>query len=241
MIPRPDWVSGPNCWPKTVCMFSGCRLRTAALWSLKTMPGRWAYTPCPMPNPPWCGTGGRAGKPWTIKRPWPPGWKDCPVIIPGPWPWPMFFAAGGSVSESERPLSVGGAESVAPELFEPFSYTALGHLHRPQKAGSDRIHYSGSLMKYSFSESDDRKSVSLVEIDHQGEVSIERIALSPRRDLCRISGVFERTAGKSPGRHRQNRLPAGGTARQRRPVRPHGPFAGSLSQRTAHRTPIPAG
>ena len=55
-------------------------------------------------------------------------------------------------SDSEKPLSIGGTEYINSKHFEKFNYTALGHLHGPQKVGSDKIRYSGSLMKYSFSE-----------------------------------------------------------------------------------------
>ncbi len=98
------------------------------------------------------------------------------------------FVAGGSESESERPLSVGGGGAVGAALFDGFDYVALGHLHRPQRVGSDRIQYSGSLLKYSFAEADHTKSVNLVEMDADGQCTVERIALAPRRDLRIIEG-----------------------------------------------------
>lgn len=101
------------------------------------------------------------------------------------------FIAGGEESESERPLSVGGTGSISPKIFEPFSYTALGHLHGPQRAGSDSVRYSGSLMKYSFSEVNQQKGVQLVEIDGQGSVSTKHIALSPKRDMRIAEGYFD--------------------------------------------------
>lgn len=101
------------------------------------------------------------------------------------------FVSGGSVSDSERPLNIGGAETVSVEHFNPFSYVALGHLHQPQAFNSGRVRYSGSLLKYSFSEAKQRKSVSMVEIDAAGAVAIEEIALTPKRDLRVISGRLE--------------------------------------------------
>jgi DNA repair protein SbcD/Mre11 len=97
------------------------------------------------------------------------------------------FVAGGAESESERPLSVGGTAAVSAESFASFSYTALGHLHRPQDIG-ERLHYSGSLLKYSFSEIDHRKSANLVELDAEGIASIERVPLVPMRDLRLVEG-----------------------------------------------------
>lgn len=101
------------------------------------------------------------------------------------------FVAGGAESESERPLSVGGTGTVDVSCFQHFHYTALGHLHGPQRAGSVRIRYAGSLMKYSFSESANRKSVTMVEMDGAGEVQIEEIALVPRRDVRCLAGYLD--------------------------------------------------
>ena len=100
------------------------------------------------------------------------------------------FVAGGQQSDSERPLSVGGAEQVDAGVLTGFNYVALGHLHRPQTAGGDHIRYSGSLLKYSFSEADHVKGVNLVEMDAQGACRVEHIVLEPVRDVRRIEGYL---------------------------------------------------
>ncbi len=100
------------------------------------------------------------------------------------------FVAGGEESESERPLSVGGAGSVEAAVFEGFDYVALGHLHRPQRAGLDHVQYSGSILKYSFSEDRHTKSVSLVELGAGGHMRVERVPLTPRRDVRRVEGYL---------------------------------------------------
>lgn len=113
------------------------------------------------------------------------------------------FVLGGSESESERPLSVGGSGAVGAELFAGFNYVALGHLHRPQQAGGEHIHYSGSLLKYSFAEAGHAKSVNLVEMDAAGRCTVERIALAPRRDLRIVEGTLADIvagAAADPGR-----------------------------------------
>lgn len=104
---------------------------------------------------------------------------------------------GGKTSESERPLSIGGSETVEPALFEGFNYVALGHLHQPQSPGHDHIHYSGSILKYSFSEASHEKSVKVVEMDATGRCSIERIPLAPRRDVRRIEGTLKEILEKA--------------------------------------------
>ena len=98
------------------------------------------------------------------------------------------FFAGAASCESERPLSVGGSGAIAATRFAGFDFVALGHLHRPQRLGSGNIGYSGSLLKYSLSEADHEKSVSVVELGAHGDVRVERVALKPRRDLRVIRG-----------------------------------------------------
>jgi len=103
-----------------------------------------------------------------------------------------LFARGGIESvESERPLVVGGAAHVSADALDGFGYVALGHLHAPQKVGGrDDIRYSGSLLKYSFGESNHQKGFDLVEFI-LGRATIRRIPLAARRDLVRIEGTFD--------------------------------------------------
>ncbi|WP_302610518.1 exonuclease SbcCD subunit D [uncultured Mitsuokella sp.] len=100
------------------------------------------------------------------------------------------FLAGGLSSDSERPLAVGGSSNVSPALFRDFSYTALGHLHNPQRAGADHIRYSGSLMKYSFDEAEQKKGVLVVDIDGEGKASSKFVPLVPPHDIRRIRAPF---------------------------------------------------
>jgi exonuclease SbcD len=115
------------------------------------------------------------------------------------------FVAGGLESESERPLTVGGAAAVKPSTFGGFSYAALGHLHRPQSAGAENIRYAGALFKYSFDEAAEDKTVEVVEIDGAGAVRRESVPLRPRRDVRQVSGRFADLlrgpglAGAAPG------------------------------------------
>jgi exonuclease SbcD len=101
------------------------------------------------------------------------------------------FVQGGKGSDSERPLSVGGAGTVAASHFSPFCYAALGHLHRPQTVTNEKIRYAGALLKYSFDEVGQDRSVNIVDIDASGRCSVDVIVLRPRRDLRRIEGTLE--------------------------------------------------
>jgi len=98
---------------------------------------------------------------------------------------------GGATSDSERPLSIGGSETIDPSIFEGFNYIALGHLHRPQSVKKDYIRYPGSILKYSFSEVSHKKSVTFIEMDEKGSSSIEDIPLTPRHNVRIIKGKLE--------------------------------------------------
>lgn len=101
------------------------------------------------------------------------------------------FVLGGKTTDSERTLSVGGSGCVGGEMFEPFHYTALGHLHSPDAIKHKKIHYSGSLMKYSFSEANQRKVAKVVTIDPAGEVIVTERPLKPKRDMREIEGYLD--------------------------------------------------
>lgn len=101
------------------------------------------------------------------------------------------FVTGGKTTDSERILSVGGSGSVDSECFSPFTYTALGHLHSPDAIRHETIRYSGSLLKYSFSEVKQRKSISIIEIDASGQLTINEKALIPPQDMREISGYID--------------------------------------------------
>jgi exonuclease SbcD len=99
------------------------------------------------------------------------------------------WVEGGTNTESERPLTVGGTGQVTSGCFDGFHYTALGHLHRPQSV-TDNIQYSGSLFKYSFSEVDHKKSVTVIDLGADGSIICERVNLNPKRDLRVIEGTM---------------------------------------------------
>lgn len=106
-----------------------------------------------------------------------------------------FVTPGGepqdNTSDSERPLSIGGAEHVRAEYFRPFHYTALGHLHQAHYVLQDNIRYAGSPLKYSISEESHRKCFYVVELDAQGAATIDRRELIPLRDMRRIAGTIQ--------------------------------------------------
>ncbi|HCG7768069.1 TPA: exonuclease SbcCD subunit D [Vibrio parahaemolyticus] len=101
------------------------------------------------------------------------------------------FVDGAIESESERPLSLGGSDRVSHEHFLNFDYVALGHLHQPQKKGEEYIRYSGSLMKYSFGEQNQKKGFTLVEIGKDGFIGAEHIELTAPHEMRIVEGELE--------------------------------------------------
>lgn len=100
------------------------------------------------------------------------------------------FVLGGKETDSERTLSVGGSGSVSADLFAPFSYAALGHLHSPDAINDRIVHYSGSLLKYSFSEVNQTKSVAIVEMDEDGSFHVRYHSFTPKRDMRELEGTL---------------------------------------------------
>ncbi len=100
------------------------------------------------------------------------------------------LVTGASRCDSED-LSVGGLDNVDASLFKDFDYVALGHIHGPQSMTRDSIRYAGTLLKYSFSECEHEKSITLVEVKEKGNVSVETIPVVPRHDMQQIKGRYE--------------------------------------------------
>lgn len=100
------------------------------------------------------------------------------------------FVTGGAAAGSERPIAVGGVESVPGALFDDIDYVALGHLHGRQTL-HDRMRYSGSPLPYSFTESGHRKGSWLVDIDASGSVSTTWLELPVVRPLATVSGSLD--------------------------------------------------
>lgn len=115
-------------------------------------------------------------------------------------------------SDSEKALAIGGTASVDPSYFKAFNYTALGHLHGPQRAGDDKIRYSGSLLKYSFSEANQRKGITIVEMDGSGQVELRFHALVPKRDFRILRGELKELIGSkaetTPGENHEDYIRA---------------------------------
>ena len=100
------------------------------------------------------------------------------------------FVTGAKTSESENTY-VGGLDNVDVDVFDPFDYVALGHLHSPQRVSRDTVRYCGTPLKYSVSEADQEKSVTVIELREKGTVDLRFLPLIPLRDLRKIRGTYQ--------------------------------------------------
>lgn len=108
------------------------------------------------------------------------------------------FLLGGTTSDSERPLSVGGNQAIPYTLFQDFDYVALGHLHRAQQIGAETIRYAGGLYPYSFSEAGRVPSVEVIEIDASNSVTRRRVEITPKKTLRVVEGTLEEVLNLPP-------------------------------------------
>lgn len=139
------------------------------------------------------------------------------------------FVAGGAASDSERDITVGGVSAVPTGTFDGVDYVALGHLHGAQ-ALTERVRYSGSPLAYSFSESDHRKSMWLVDLGPGGEIDATRIDCPVPRPLARVRGALaDLLDDPALTRHEEAWIEATLTD----PVRPAEPMA-RLAERFPH-------
>lgn len=109
----------------------------------------------------------------------------------------LVTAYGTAPDRADDEIKLGGMDNVDVSVYDAFDYVALGHVHRPQRVGRDTVRYSGSPLKYSFSEARYGKSAALIELgekkpgDDVGEcVSFEPIPLVPLHDVREVRGTL---------------------------------------------------
>lgn len=98
------------------------------------------------------------------------------------------FIIGAEISDSEE-FAVGGLDAISVSAFDGFDYVALGHLHKPQKVKNDSIRYAGSPLKYSISEANHRKSVTIVEMNDKNP-EIKQVPLPAVHDVREVKGLL---------------------------------------------------
>lgn len=99
------------------------------------------------------------------------------------------FVTGAKRCDSED-ISVGGVDNVGAAVFDEFDYVALGHIHSPQSVGRETVRYCGTPLKYSFSEAEQEKSMTVLELQEKGNIRIRELPLIPLRDMRKIKGKY---------------------------------------------------
>lgn len=105
------------------------------------------------------------------------------------------FVRGADRCDSEE-VSVGGIDEVSVENFKRFDYVALGHLHSPQHIKSEFVRYSGTPLKYSFSEAKHQKTALIVDMKEKGNIILEKVPLIPKHDMLEIKGKYQEIMSK---------------------------------------------
>ena len=105
----------------------------------------------------------------------------------------QFITAGGSEPErtESEVITLGGTDNVDVSNFDKFDYVAIGHVHRPQRIGRDTARYSGTMLKYSFSEVNHKKTMPILDLKEKGNLDIKLEELIPLRDMREIKGPIE--------------------------------------------------
>lgn len=106
------------------------------------------------------------------------------------------FVTGAGRCDSEE-ASVGGLDNVDASVFDDFDYVALGHIHSPQSVGRETVRYCGTPLKYSFSEAEQEKSVTVLEMGEKGDVVLSTVPLVPLRDMRKIRGSYGEVMSRS--------------------------------------------
>ncbi len=105
------------------------------------------------------------------------------------------FVTGAGRCDSE--VSVGGVDNVDADVFDAFDYVALGHIHSPQSMKRETVRYCGTPLKYSFSEAEQEKSVTVVELKEKGNITLSTVPLVPLHDMRKIRGTYLEVTAKS--------------------------------------------
>ncbi|MDO4662581.1 MAG: exonuclease SbcCD subunit D [Tissierellia bacterium] len=116
-------------------------------------------------------------------------YNDRNVLITHCYASETGYESENAYDNNQKPLTIGGNDAMDAKIFKNFDYVALGHLHRAHYVLDEKIRYSGTFMKYSFSEVNDKKTITLVDLTDK--LQITKIPIKPLRDFKIINDYFE--------------------------------------------------
>ena len=108
----------------------------------------------------------------------------------------QFYLPSGTDAEAVERMdseirTVGNIDRVSSDILEQFDYAALGHIHKPMKAGSEFIRYCGTPLACSVSEAGQQKGIIMVELGDKGGRKTTVLPLEPLRQVRVIRGELE--------------------------------------------------
>ena len=115
----------------------------------------------------------------------------------------FYLPSGKNPEEVERMDSeirtVGNIDEVRADVLEPFDYAALGHIHKPMKAGRDSWRYSGTPLACSVSEAGQQKGILQVDMKEKGNLEVTEIPLDPLRQVRVVRGSLSEVLAQGCG------------------------------------------
>jgi exonuclease SbcD len=105
-----------------------------------------------------------------------------------------LFTDGAIPGGGEHQVTIGIEYAISPSrLPATASYIALGHVHRPQavRGAPSPTRYAGSLLQLDFGETDQTKSVAIVDAIPGKPAKVREIQLSAGRRLVDIEGTLD--------------------------------------------------
>ena len=116
----------------------------------------------------------------------------------------QFYLPSGTDAEAVERMdsevrTVGNIDQVSADILEQFDYAALGHIHKPMKAGSEFIRYCGTPLACSVSEAGQKKGIIMVELGDKGDRKTTVLPLEPLRQVRVIRGELEEVLEQACG------------------------------------------
>ena len=116
----------------------------------------------------------------------------------------QFYLPSGTDAEAVERMdsevrTVGNIDQISADILEQFDYAALGHIHKPMKAGSEFIRYCGTPLACSVSEAGQKKGIIMVELGDKGDRKTTVLPLEPLRQVRVIRGELEEVLEQACG------------------------------------------
>lgn len=112
-----------------------------------------------------------------------------------------LFVGGSAIGGGERTLSIGQTYAVTPQALPNVQYVALGHVHRPQRIPGAAVpaRYCGSLIQLDFGETEQGKSVAIVDLRPGLPAEVREVPVTAGRRLIEVEGTLAELEARVSG------------------------------------------